>query len=105
MLQYFAVATSQQGIIGSRLLRIRAPCLSSCSYGYPVVTNNIGVQPSTYEALAKHPNIVGAKIATTDISWHSQISANPNINYTHSHPYTGLGQHAGCCDPRRFRCS
>jgi 2-keto-3-deoxy-L-rhamnonate aldolase len=49
------------------------------SYDYPVVTNNIKVLPSTYEVLAKHPNIVGAKLATTDISFHSQICSNPNI--------------------------
>ncbi|GAW13212.1 hypothetical protein ANO14919_025920 [Xylariales sp. No.14919] len=89
---YFAVATSQQGIIDWFTAIADESPIPILIYDYPVVTNNIKVQPSTYEALAKHPNIVGAKIATTDISWHSQISSNPNIDYVHFHPYTGLGQ-------------
>ncbi|KAI1275746.1 hypothetical protein F5Y07DRAFT_368636 [Xylaria sp. FL0933] len=89
---YFAVATSQQGIIDWFTAIADKSPMPILIYDYPVVTNNIKVYPSTYEALAKHPNIVGAKIATTDISWHSQISANPNIDYLHFHPYTGLGQ-------------
>ncbi|KAI0402098.1 aldolase [Xylaria palmicola] len=89
---YFAVATSQQGIIDWFTAIADKSPMPILIYDYPVVTNNIKVQPSTYEALAKHPNIVGAKIATTDISWHSQISSNPRIDYTRFHPYTGLGQ-------------
>ncbi|KAI1130368.1 hypothetical protein F5Y10DRAFT_276184 [Nemania abortiva] len=89
---YFAVATSQQGIIDWFTAVADKSPMPILIYDYPVVTNNIKVQPSTYEALAKHPNIVGAKLATTDISWHSQICSNPNIDYTHFHPYTGLGQ-------------
>ncbi|KAJ2994245.1 hypothetical protein NUW58_g1608 [Xylaria curta] len=89
---YFAIATSQQGIIDWFTAIADKSPIPILIYDYPVVTNNIRVQPSTYVALAKHPNIVGAKIATTDISGHSQISSNPNIDYTHFHPYTGLGQ-------------
>ncbi|KAI8631005.1 aldolase [Xylariaceae sp. FL1651] len=89
---YFAVATSQQGIIDWFTAVADKSPMPILIYDYPVVTNGIKVQPSTYEALAKHPNIVGAKLAMTDISWHSQISSNPNIDYTHFHPYTGLGQ-------------
>ncbi|KAJ8120940.1 hypothetical protein ONZ43_g2483 [Nemania bipapillata] len=98
---YFAIATSQQGIIewftaiadeSPMPILIIVLMVLKPSYDYPVVTNNIKVEPSTYEVLARHPNIVGAKLATTDISWHSQICSNPNIDYTHFHPYTGLGQ-------------
>ncbi|KAJ8127356.1 hypothetical protein O1611_g6281 [Lasiodiplodia mahajangana] len=89
---YFAIATSQQGIIDWFTAVADKSPMPILIYDYPVVTNNIKVQPSTYEVLAKHPNIVGAKLATTDISWHSQICSNPNIDYTHFHPYTGLGQ-------------
>ncbi|KAI1118139.1 aldolase [Nemania sp. NC0429] len=89
---YFAIATSQQGIIDWFTAVADKSPIPILIYDYPVVTNSIKVQPSTYEVLARHPNIVGAKLATTDISWHAQISSNPNIDYTHFHPYTGLGQ-------------
>ncbi|KAI1173191.1 hypothetical protein F4777DRAFT_590022 [Nemania sp. FL0916] len=89
---YFAIATSQQGIVDWFTAIADNSPIPILIYDYPVVTNNIKVQPSTYEVLAKHPNIVGAKLAITDISWHSQICSNPNIDYTYFHPYTGLGQ-------------
>ncbi|KAI1293305.1 hypothetical protein F5Y03DRAFT_411265 [Xylaria venustula] len=89
---YFAIATSQQGIIDWFTAVADASPMPILIYDYPVVTNSIKVEPSTYEVLAAHPNIVGVKLATTDISWHSQISANPNIDYQYFHPYTGLGQ-------------
>ncbi|KAI1187727.1 aldolase [Nemania serpens] len=89
---YFAIATTQQGIVDWFTAVADESPMPILIYDYPVVTNSIKVQPSTYEVLAKHPNIVGAKLATTDISWHAQISSNPNIDYKHFHPYTGLGQ-------------
>ncbi|KAI1636165.1 hypothetical protein F4809DRAFT_650689 [Biscogniauxia mediterranea] len=89
---YFAAATSQEGIIDwFTAIADRSP-LPVMIYDYPTVSNNIKVTPATYAELAKHPNIVGAKLAHQDLSWHAQICSNPSINYTHFHPYTGLGQ-------------
>ncbi|KAI5928262.1 hypothetical protein F4810DRAFT_698855 [Camillea tinctor] len=89
---YFAAATSQEGIIDwFTAIADRSP-LPIMIYDYPTVSNNIRVTPATYAELAKHPNIVGAKLAHQDLSWHAQICSNPSIDYTHFHPYTGLGQ-------------
>jgi 2-keto-3-deoxy-L-rhamnonate aldolase len=52
----------------------------------------VKVTPSTFVTLAKHPNIVGTKLSHGDISVHAQIGANPNIDHTHFHTFTGLGQ-------------
>lgn len=61
-------------------------------YHYPGVSNNVKVVPSTYAALSKHPNIVGCKLSHGDVSYHAQISANPKIDKTYFHTFTGLGQ-------------
>ncbi|KAI1494446.1 hypothetical protein F5X96DRAFT_676420 [Biscogniauxia mediterranea] len=89
---YFAAATSQEGIIDwFTAIADRSP-LPIMIYEYPTVSNNIKVTPATYAELAKHPNIVRAKLAHQDLSWHAQICSNPSIDYTHFHPYTRLGQ-------------
>lgn len=62
------------------------------SYHYPAVSNNVKIVPSTFAALSKHPNIVGCKLSHGDVSYHAQIGANPKIDKTHFHTYTGLGQ-------------
>ncbi|KAI0593754.1 hypothetical protein F4775DRAFT_586590 [Biscogniauxia sp. FL1348] len=90
---YFAAATSQEGIIDWFIAIADRSPLPIMIYDYPTVSNNIRVTPATYAELAKHPNIVGAKLAHQDLSWHAQICSNPSIDYTHFHPYTGLGQH------------
>jgi 2-keto-3-deoxy-L-rhamnonate aldolase len=56
------------------------------------VSNNVKVIPSTYVALAKHPNIVGCKLSHGDVSYHAQIGANPKIDHEHFATFTGLGQ-------------
>ena len=61
-------------------------------YHYPGVSNNVKVIPSTYATLSKHPNIVGCKLSHGDVSYHAQIAANPKIDHTHFHTFTGLGQ-------------
>ena len=66
--------------------------LMNISYHYPGVSNNVKVVPSTYATLSKHPNIVGCKLSHGDVSYHAQISANPKIDSTKFHTFTGLGQ-------------
>ncbi|KAI1269889.1 hypothetical protein F5Y18DRAFT_112693 [Xylariaceae sp. FL1019] len=89
---YFAVATSQQGIIDWFTAVADASPLPILIYDYPTVSNNVLVTPSTFAALAQHPNIVGTKLAIQDVSYHAQICSNPAIDYDTFHPYTGLGQ-------------
>ena len=62
------------------------------SYHYPGVSNQVKVVPSTYVTLAKHPNIVGCKLSHGDVSYHAQIGSNPDIDHSHFHAFTGLGQ-------------
>ena len=62
------------------------------SYHYPGVSNNVKVVPSTYATLSKHPNIVGCKLSHGDVSYHAQIGANPKIDNSKFHTFTGLGQ-------------
>ena len=61
-------------------------------YHYPAVSNNVRVVPATFAMLSKHPNIVGCKLSHGDVSYHAQIAANPSIDDTHFHTFTGLGQ-------------
>jgi 2-keto-3-deoxy-L-rhamnonate aldolase len=61
-------------------------------YHYPGVSNNVKVVPATFATLSEHPNIVGCKLSHGDVSYHAQIGANPKIDNTHFHTFTGLGQ-------------
>jgi 2-keto-3-deoxy-L-rhamnonate aldolase len=56
------------------------------------VSNNVKVVPSTVVALSNHPNIVGCKLSHGDVSYHAQIGANPKVDNSHFHAFTGLGQ-------------
>jgi 2-keto-3-deoxy-L-rhamnonate aldolase len=56
------------------------------------VSNNVKVVPSTIVALSNHPNIVGCKLSHGDVSYHAQIGANPKVDNSHFHTFTGLGQ-------------
>lgn len=35
---------------------------------------------------------MGCKLSHGDVSYHAQIGANPNIDHSHFHTFTGLGQ-------------
>lgn len=89
---YFAGASTQDGIIQwFKAVADQSP-IPIMIYHYPGVSNNVKVLPSTFVALSKHPNIVGCKLSHGDVSYHAQIGANPNIDNTHFHTFTGLGQ-------------
>jgi 2-keto-3-deoxy-L-rhamnonate aldolase len=62
------------------------------SYHYPGVTNNLYISPATFEALAAHPNIVGAKLSHGLIDDQTLIAASPRIDHAHFSVFTGLGQ-------------
>lgn len=63
------------------------------SYHYPGVTNNIAVTTETYNLLAQHPKIVGAKLSHGDLSQFTQITQSPLIKgKTEFNMFCGLGQ-------------
>ncbi|KAG9246764.1 hypothetical protein BJ878DRAFT_478003 [Calycina marina] len=89
---YFAGASTQEGIISWFTAVADKSPLPVMVYHYPGVSNNVKVLPSTYTALAAHPNIVGCKLSHGDISIHAQIACNPAISHSSFATFTGLGQ-------------
>ena len=53
------------------------------------------VTPATYRILAQHPNIVGCKMSHAVVSWHNQVSLDPQIDHSKFRVYSGLGQQLG----------
>lgn len=68
---------------------------TSNSYNYPGVSNNLLITPTTYRTLAAHPNIVGCKMSHAIVSYHNQVSLDPNIDHAKFKVYSGLGQQLG----------
>lgn len=68
---------------------------SGDSYNYPGVTNNITLTPDTYRELAQHPNIVGCKMSHGNVSYHVQVSLDPEIDHNKFKVYSGFGQQLG----------
>ncbi|RYP71122.1 hypothetical protein DL771_005056 [Monosporascus sp. 5C6A] len=89
---YFAGASTQEGIIKWFTAVADQSAIPIMIYHYPGVSNNVKVVPSTYATLSKHPNIVGCKLSHGDLSYHAQIAANPAIDHTKFHTFSGLGQ-------------
>ncbi|OTB00838.1 hypothetical protein M426DRAFT_323949 [Hypoxylon sp. CI-4A] len=89
---YFAGASTQEGVIRwFTAVAGRSP-IPILIYHYPGVSNNVKVVPSTFVTLAKHPNIVGAKLSHGDVSYHAQIASSPFIDHSKFATFTGLGQ-------------
>ncbi|RPB16302.1 aldolase [Morchella conica CCBAS932] len=89
---YFAGAADQAGIRGWFEAVADESPIPVMIYHYPGVSNNVKILPSTFRALAAHPNIVGGKLSHGDISVHAQIALDPTIDTDHFHLFTGLGQ-------------
>ncbi|KAK2625731.1 hypothetical protein QTJ16_005043 [Diplocarpon rosae] len=89
---YFAGASTQDGLIRWFTAVADQSPLPVMIYHYPGVSNHVKVVPSTYATLSRHPNIVGCKLSHGDVSHHAQIGANPKIDHTRFHTFTGLGQ-------------
>ncbi|CAL3972690.1 unnamed protein product [Diplocarpon coronariae] len=89
---YFAGASTQDGLVKWFTAVADQSPIPIMIYHYPGVSNNVRVAPSTYATLSRHPNIVGCKLSHGDVSHHAQIGANPTIDHTRFHTFTGLGQ-------------
>ena len=61
-------------------------------YHCPGVCNNITIRASTFQSLATHPKIVGCKLSHGDLSSHTQIASNSQIESKKFATFTGFGQ-------------
>lgn len=61
-------------------------------YHYPGVSNNVPLSIATFENLASHPNIVGAKFSHGNISHHAQVALSPKIDHSNFRLFSGQGQ-------------
>lgn len=76
---YFGASSSQQGIINwFTKVADKAP-LPIMIYLFPGVTNGIVIQAESFEKLAEHPNIVGAKFTYLDTSLFVRVGLNPKV--------------------------
>ncbi|KAI2625659.1 aldolase [Hypoxylon sp. NC1633] len=89
---YFAGASTQEGIIRWFTAVADQSPIPVLIYHYPGVSNNVKVVPSTFVALAKHPNIVGCKLSHGDVSYHAQVASSPFIDHSKFATFSGLGQ-------------
>jgi 2-keto-3-deoxy-L-rhamnonate aldolase len=69
--------------------------LTENRYNYPGVTNNVLVTPESYTILAQHPNIVGCKMSHGNVSYHVQVSLDPEIDHEKFKVFSGFGQQLG----------
>jgi 2-keto-3-deoxy-L-rhamnonate aldolase len=53
------------------------------------------ITPETYTILAQHPNIVGCKMSHGNVSYHVQVSLDPEIDHKKFRVYSGFGQQLG----------
>ncbi|KAL7906360.1 hypothetical protein GGI35DRAFT_457943 [Trichoderma velutinum] len=92
---YFGKAVNQSNLIDwFTLVADRSP-IPILIYNYPGVTNGLIAEPDTYRALAKHPKIVGCKMSHGDVSYHVQVSNDPQIDHSAFRVYSGFGQQLG----------
>lgn len=92
---YFGAAANQANIKEwYTIVADRSP-IPILIYNYPGVTNNVTVTPETYRVLAQHPNIVGCKMSHGNVSYHVQVSLDPEIDHKKFRVYSGFGQQLG----------
>ncbi|TDZ16462.1 putative 4-hydroxy-2-oxoglutarate aldolase [Colletotrichum orbiculare MAFF 240422] len=89
---YFGTAANQENIKEWYTVIANKSPLPILIYNYPGVTNNVLVEPDTYQELAQHPNIVGCKMSHGNVSLHIQVSSDPRIDHASFRVYSGFGQ-------------
>ncbi|TEA13665.1 putative 4-hydroxy-2-oxoglutarate aldolase [Colletotrichum sidae] len=89
---YFGTAANQENIKEWYTVIANKSPLPILIYNYPGVTNNVLVEPDTYQELAQHPNIVGCKMSHGNVSLHIQVSSDPRIDHANFRVYSGFGQ-------------
>ncbi|KAH0365793.1 aldolase, partial [Aureobasidium melanogenum] len=89
---YFASLATQAGLNAWYEAVADQSDLPILIYHYPAVTNGLHIAPSTFENLASHPNIVGAKLSHGIVDDITLIGSSPHIDHDRFHLFTGLGQ-------------
>ncbi|OCK76404.1 aldolase [Lepidopterella palustris CBS 459.81] len=92
---YFGLAVNQENIKDWYTVVADNSPMPILIYNYPGVTNQIIVTPETYTHLAQHPNIVGCKMSHGNVSYHVQVSLDPEIDHDKFRVYSGFGQQLG----------
>jgi len=88
---YFAMNVLQDSLRAWWLEVAEESPLPIILYHFPGVSNNVAVSTETYELLAAHPKIVGAKITHSDLSQLVQITQSPHVDPVYFGVYSGLG--------------
>lgn len=89
---YFASSTTQQGLINWFTAVADESVLPVVIYYFPGVSNNLKMTPETFEVLAQHPKICGAKLSHGNVTDYAQIALNPKVQEADFTTMTGLGQ-------------
>ncbi|AOA65362.1 L-KDR aldolase [Komagataella phaffii CBS 7435] len=89
---YYGAGIKQQGIIDWFTAVADKASLPILVYVYPGVSNNLFTDPATVIKLSGHPNIVGTKISHGDVSHHTIIATDKNVQQNNFNTFTGLGQ-------------
>ncbi|KAF2195781.1 dihydrodipicolinate synthetase [Zopfia rhizophila CBS 207.26] len=92
---YFGAAANQENIREWYTVVADHSPIPILIYNYPGVTNNVMVTPETYNILAQHPNIVGCKMSHGNVSYHVQVSLDPEIDHNKFRVFSGFGQQLG----------
>ncbi|GMM33662.1 hypothetical protein DASC09_009870 [Saccharomycopsis crataegensis] len=87
---YFGGITSQQGIYNWYSKLADQATLPIMIYLFPGVSNGIVIQADTFEKLAAHPNIVGAKFTYTDLSLFVKVNLNPKVQASNFTVFPGF---------------
>ncbi|KAF2711302.1 dihydrodipicolinate synthetase family protein-like protein [Pleomassaria siparia CBS 279.74] len=89
---YFGAAANQENVIEwYKAVADNSP-IPILVYNYPGVSNNLLVTPESYNILAQHPNIVGCKMSHGNVSYHVQVSLDPEIDHEKFKVFSGFGQ-------------
>ncbi|KAK9454601.1 hypothetical protein V1511DRAFT_460658 [Dipodascopsis uninucleata] len=89
---YFASAVTQQGLIEWYTEVANRSPIPILIYYYPGVSNDIVIKISTFEQLAKHPNIVGCKLSHGNISHHILLAQSPVILENNFSVFSGMSR-------------
>lgn len=76
---YFGGAVSQEGIVNWFTRVADGSPLPIMIYLFPGVSNGVVVSDDSFEKLASHPNIVGAKFTYSDATLFVKVGLNPKI--------------------------
>lgn len=84
--------TSQAGIVDYFTAVADQSALPVVVYNYPGTCNNVPITLESYQAMAEHPNIVGAKLTHFNLDLYAMLGQDTTMKEQNFRPFTGLGQ-------------